>query len=757
MSTQVQQPQSQQNDQENIKKQISDDQDNSLQQYDYSKCLFECRLYEEKLLNTKLIYCYISNEEVAICKDIYQDQPDQIIPLNTEVKVQWIYDKTKKPYERKGFQFKKIKNPTPQYFAEPDVLEELKKVFMKKIFQARFLDEYDVLSRIGQGNYARVFAIQNFVTGEKYAVKCFDKKHYQTVENGVASIYNEIKIMRALDNHNNIVKIHETFEGDNTYYYFVMEYVEGGKTLYDEIKNRGFTQNKQFTEEEVQFIMRMIISAISHLADNKIMHRDLKPENILYSKRGDRYDLKILDFGLAAYEDEYPYMFPKCGTPGYVAPEVVNLQDKQKGYSCICDMFSVGSIFNVLLIGEGLFPGREYQEVLQKNGRCELNLESKSYEFVSKEAKDLLTKMLQKDPQNRISAKDALKHEYFKKNYSGNGNTSNSYASNRIIKTSSVQNLDQQNQQIQLVNRNKKKSVFNRPVPIPYLSQEPTIDPNYNVGSFQVQNQNMWIKQNSKNSNQLNLPQCPYYTVGSMDQNQLQSNQQKQQTQINQNQQNNQIIMQNQQYQYLLLQQQQQQQQQQYNQQLQLQYQQYLMMNNPNNPDEVLYKLNLTQNPNFNQTQFPQINAQQCSHLQNNSNFSNQQQQQFHALNQQNNNNTITQGINLTPQHLDISQQNNISINNGNINNINNDDNNKYKVIKDQEHNQLLQQKQGQNICDNNNNNKKNDNVSNSAAANNNNNNLSQPIFQPRKTSYQEQIVQKGNQIKEVNEEENEN
>lgn len=69
----------------------------------------------------------------------------------------------------------------------------------------------------------------------------------------------------------------------------------------------------------------MIISAISHLADNKIMHRDLKPENILYSKRGDRYDLKILDFGLAAYEDEYPYMFPKCGTPGYVAPEVVNL------------------------------------------------------------------------------------------------------------------------------------------------------------------------------------------------------------------------------------------------------------------------------------------------------------------------------------------------------------------------------------------------------------------------------------------------
>lgn len=80
------------------------------------------------------------------------------------------------------------------------------------------------------------------------------------------------------------------------------------------------------------------------------MHRDLKPENIIFAKKNSLKELKIIDFGLSAYEDEYPYMFPKCGTPGYVAPEIINLIDKKGGYNTSCDVFSVGVIFHKLLL-----------------------------------------------------------------------------------------------------------------------------------------------------------------------------------------------------------------------------------------------------------------------------------------------------------------------------------------------------------------------------------------------------------------------
>ena len=89
---------------------------------------------------------------------------------------------------------------------------------------------------------------------------------------------------------------------------------------------------------------------------NNIMHRDLKPENILFRKDGD-YDCVIADFGLAqnCHED---YMFVRCGTPGYVAPEVVNLKDLKAKYSPICDLFSVGVIFHMLALRKSPFPGK---------------------------------------------------------------------------------------------------------------------------------------------------------------------------------------------------------------------------------------------------------------------------------------------------------------------------------------------------------------------------------------------------------------
>lgn len=110
----------------------------------------------------------------------------------------------------------------------------------------------------------------------------------------------------------------------------------------------------------------MLIDAIAECSKKNIMHRDIKPENILFAKKGSFSELKIVDFGLATFANESPYIFPKCGTPGFVAPEIANLQDKTQPYDVVCDMFSIGVIFHILLTGEAVFPGKKFNEVLKK-------------------------------------------------------------------------------------------------------------------------------------------------------------------------------------------------------------------------------------------------------------------------------------------------------------------------------------------------------------------------------------------------------
>ncbi|EGR33108.1 protein kinase domain protein [Ichthyophthirius multifiliis] len=103
-----------------------------------------------------------------------------------------------------------------------------------------------------------------------------------------------------------------------------MEIVEG-ISLYDDIKKHA---QQHYQEQEIREIMRMLIDGVCYCNNKNIMHRDIKPENLLFGKKGNQNVLKIVDFGLATYADEIPYIFPKCGTPGFVAPEIANLIDK---------------------------------------------------------------------------------------------------------------------------------------------------------------------------------------------------------------------------------------------------------------------------------------------------------------------------------------------------------------------------------------------------------------------------------------------
>jgi len=103
--------------------------------------------------------------------------------------------------------------------------------------------------------------------------------------------------------------------------------------------------------------MKGILEGLEVMHSQNIMHRDLKPENILLRKDND-YDCVIADFGLSESAANDPYLFVRCGTPGYVAPEVVNLRDIHARYNPLCDLFSVGVIFHLLALRKSPFPGR---------------------------------------------------------------------------------------------------------------------------------------------------------------------------------------------------------------------------------------------------------------------------------------------------------------------------------------------------------------------------------------------------------------
>lgn len=124
--------------------------------------------------------------------------------------------------------------------------------------------------------------------------------------------------------------------------------------------------------------MKQLLKGISYIHSKNIVHRDLKPHNI-FLKNKSSYDVVIADLGLATRINDEKYLFSKCGTPGYVAPEVMEAAANEKLFNCNCDVFSLGAIFYFLLTGRQLFEGFSANEVLQKNKELDYDL---NYELI---------------------------------------------------------------------------------------------------------------------------------------------------------------------------------------------------------------------------------------------------------------------------------------------------------------------------------------------------------------------------------------
>ncbi|XP_076313466.1 calcium/calmodulin-dependent protein kinase type 1-like [Tachypleus tridentatus] len=262
-------------------------------------------------------------------------------------------------------------------------------------------DRYEFKDLLGTGAFSQVVLAESRDEPEKLvAIKCIDKKALKGKED---SLENEIKVLRRLK-HPNIVQLIETFE-DKGKVYLVMELVTGGE-LFDRIVEKG-----SYTEKDASHLIKQILEAVDYMHTQGVVHRDLKPENLLYYSPDDDSKIMISDFGLSKMEDS-GIMATACGTPGYVAPEVL----AQKPYGKAVDVWSIGVIAYILLCGYPPFYDENDANLFAQILKGEFEFDSPYWDDISNSAKDFISHLICVDPSKRFTCQKALAHPWISGN-----------------------------------------------------------------------------------------------------------------------------------------------------------------------------------------------------------------------------------------------------------------------------------------------------------------------------------------------------
>ena len=307
------------------------------------------------------------------------------------------------------------------YLKESKKLSDYIKNYYKnnKKYPETNLNFYKYGRLIGQGAFGKVNLGLNVLTGRVVAIKSFNKSNLNSNSENMKKIKYETNLMKKL-NHPNITKILELFE-DKEYILIIMEYINGGN-LFSFLK-----KHRKVSEKTAKLLYRQIILGIKYMHEQGIVHRDIKLENILIDLNN---NIKICDFGIGRVlsSPEQP-LFDQCGTPMYIAPEIL-LCSKEKGYKGFpVDIWSSGIVLYILLSGTLPFSFKNSSSSLSESNESNLsednnnntelqysiiNKEPKEIENISKEAEDLLKKILKKNPEKRITCEEILNHPWMK-------------------------------------------------------------------------------------------------------------------------------------------------------------------------------------------------------------------------------------------------------------------------------------------------------------------------------------------------------
>ncbi|GAM29199.1 hypothetical protein SAMD00019534_123750 [Acytostelium subglobosum LB1] len=257
---------------------------------------------------------------------------------------------------------------------------------------------YELKQELGRGAFSIVYLAVHRQTQQNYAVKVINKsdlgKDYEK------NLKMEVDILTRV-NHPNIISLKELFDTPNKLY-LVMELVTGGE-LFDKIVEKG-----SYTEADAIQLVRKIVSAVEYLHNINIVHRDLKPENLLLKTSGNDLEVAIADFGLSKIIGQQTMMQTACGTPSYVAPEVLNAT----GYDKEVDMWSIGVITYILLCGFPPFYGDTIPEIFEYIMEGNFDYPAEYWGHITPAAKDFINHLLVVDVNSRLTAKDALTHPW---------------------------------------------------------------------------------------------------------------------------------------------------------------------------------------------------------------------------------------------------------------------------------------------------------------------------------------------------------
>ena len=261
------------------------------------------------------------------------------------------------------------------------------------------ISDFEILKLLGQGSFGRVFLSKHKKTNSIYAIKTIDKTDKNNIE-GKPYFQREIEIMYKL-HHENCIKLYSHFE-DNSNCYFIMEYISNGN-LYNYIKKKP---NKKLEPKEVSNIIKELISAVYYLHNMSppIIHRDIKPENILLNENN---IIKLTDFGWSNYMNLSDVRSTFCGTPLYLAPEmIISGFHNEK-----VDIWCIGVILFELLVGRIPFAGNNQRILINNIINCNIIWDNN----IDIDAKDLISKILIIDPNKRISLEEMMRHNFITK------------------------------------------------------------------------------------------------------------------------------------------------------------------------------------------------------------------------------------------------------------------------------------------------------------------------------------------------------
>ncbi|KAI4103299.1 MAG: hypothetical protein L6R37_003927 [Teloschistes peruensis] len=287
------------------------------------------------------------------------------------------------------------------------ILDEAKFTFRYPLSRAgnAFRTQYRILQQLGKGHFATVYLCVERSTGTQFAVKRFEKRPGDS-QSKTDGLQQEIGVLKAIS-HPNVLCLQETYDEDDGVY-IVLELAPEGE-LFNTI-----VMKQKLTEDESRSVFIQLFQGIRYLHERNIVHRDIKPENILLADKN--LSVKLADFGLAKIIGEHSFTTTLCGTPSYVAPEILE-NNRHRKYTRAVDVWSLGVVLYICLCGfppfsDELYTRENPYNLSQQIKMGRFDYPSPYWDSVGDPALDLIDRMLTVDIDKRITIDECLEHPW---------------------------------------------------------------------------------------------------------------------------------------------------------------------------------------------------------------------------------------------------------------------------------------------------------------------------------------------------------